>query len=181
MAATALLATLRASGLTLAVDDHRLRVRPRASLTAELSRAIVEHKAGLLAELQVEAATAEVVEIERQIALFRTRAQTVEQAGDHKRAAMLRAWAAKLDRFERMDLKRREARALDAVGRLPDEDRFLLKEIEQLIEVNGYRLTVEGWVETPERARACVYCPEPLAPGHLLTCVEHRVSEQGRP
>ena len=123
----------------MVTDGGTIRYRPKAAVTPELHRAMAKHKAGLLAELEVEAATAKLVEIERQIELLTTRAQEAEEAGNQERAAMLRVWAGELVRIDKMRLRRRQARALDSLGRLPDADRFLLEDPEDQVEVNGWR------------------------------------------
>ena len=58
MAASSLLAELRAAGFTLAADGSRLRVAPADSLTDELRAAIREHRAGLVRILAAETAPA---------------------------------------------------------------------------------------------------------------------------
>ena len=58
MAASSLLAELRAAGFTLAADGSRLRVAPADSLTDELRAGIREHRAGIVALLAAEAAPA---------------------------------------------------------------------------------------------------------------------------
>ena len=55
-----MLDSLRARGLTLAVDSDRLLVRPRAALTPQLRRTIAEHKPELLTLLAAEVAWASV-------------------------------------------------------------------------------------------------------------------------
>lgn len=56
MAASSLLAELRAASFTLTAESSRLRVMPADSLTDELRQSIREHRAGIVALLAAESA-----------------------------------------------------------------------------------------------------------------------------
>ena len=58
MAASSLLAELRAASFTLTAESSRLRVMPADSLTDELRQSIREHRAGIVALLAAESAPA---------------------------------------------------------------------------------------------------------------------------
>ena len=178
------LAALRAVGITVTAEGEQLHLDGRESaLTDDLIALARESKADLLEALahELERAQANLAEIARQLALFMARAKEADEAGNHVRAVMLHAWAGDLVRIDWLRLMRRQARALNAVGRLPDEDRFLIDEIEEEIEVNGWRPTADGWVEADDRRWRCVWCSEPLAPGHPLACAGHAVWLEGQP
>jgi hypothetical protein len=74
------------------------------------------------------------------------------------------------------------------LGVLTDEAREVLAALKPEIlaeleaEAGGWMPNPDGpgWVETPERATACVFCPAPLAAGNLIYCAGHEARATAR-
>jgi TubC N-terminal docking domain len=181
MTAAELLADLRRRGVALAPKGDRLSVdAPKGAVTDELRRSITDHKADLLALLEAGAATAELGRIEADLTAKNARLLELCAGDDRAAADRLQAQIRAIVGGEWLPAKRREARALDRLGRLPEADRFLLEDPDEGVGVDGYRRVPRGWAETEERSRHCVvHADRALAPGDRLYCPECRVGADG--
>lgn len=179
MSPPVLLEDLRRRGVAVSADGEHLRCRaPKGTLTRELLAAIGEHKATLLAELEAEVAEADLARIEAELTAQHHRILALYEAGDRPAAEQLQAEIRTRIDPEWTGAKRRHARALDRVGRLPEADRWLLQDppaSSSVWEPDPHG----GWRETAEAAAGCVRCPAFLAEGDRLFCDEHRSA--GRP
>ena len=181
MTAAELLADLRRRGVALAPKGDRLTVdAPKGAVTDELRRSITDHKAELLALLEVGAATAEVGRIEADLTAKNARLLELCTGDDRAAADRLQAQIRAIVGGEWWPAKRWEARALDRLGRLHEADRFLLEDPDEAVGVDGHRLVPSGRAETEEPARCCVvHADRPLAPGDRLYCAECRSGADG--
>ena len=174
MSTPVLLEDLRRRGVAVSADGEHLRCRaPRGTLTRELLAAIGEHKATLLAELEAEAAAGALAHIEAELTAEHHRIFALYEGGDRAGAAQLQAKIRTRIVQQWTGAKRRHARALDRVGRLPAADRWLLEDppaTSSVWEPDPHG----GWRETAEAAVRCVRCPASLAEGDRLFCDEHR-------
>ena len=120
-------------------------------------------------EQEVEAAQAELDAVKARLAPLNARLLALCDAGEHEAAALLHAEIrAAVDR-EWLPAIKKLALALHRVGRLPARDERLIAD--QLAAERGWRRSPDGWVETPERAAACVFhADRALADGDLLFC-----------
>ena len=171
-----LLAEARGQGLEVRAQGDRLIVRGPRSAEA-LARSLLDHKAEVLAELELEAATAARDAANAEVEPLNARLLALLDAGDRRAAERVQAEIRALLDATWLPAVRRLGRALDRVGRLPPEDRsWVYGDLEPGAVVSGWQRTDDGrWIETPERAAQCVRCPELLAEGDRLFCVRHRV------
>ena len=182
MSAAALLADLRGRGVELAAAGETLRYRaPKGTMTPDLRQALADHKADLLAELECEATTAALATIEAQLTAGTERVLALWHAGERAAAAELQAELRRCVGAEWLPAKRRGARALDRLGRLPEADRFLLEGPNDEAEAGGWRWIPGGWPESEAQAALCVFGDGPLAPGDKLLCAGCRATADAMP
>ena len=166
---------LRSRGVELTADGQGIRFRaPKGVLTPEHRAALVERKAEILAELELEAAQAQLGAVKARLGEMTDRLISLYDAGEQAEAATLHAEIRAVVDREWLPAIKKLALALHRVGRLPAQDEPLIAD--QLAAERGWRRRPDGWVETPERATACVlHADRAPAGGDLLFCPECRV------